>query len=463
MVFSIRTVLNRSQVYSRYFSVSNILTDNIPPLATTFTQPHIDLEKKFEEISKLKQNVERRKLQIDPVKLKSLWDFLKYLELTKLQLEKRKVEIADHMKDLKKIGNDGEAKQEMEKLKIEGRIVREDLKTLMKAFWEVEEKVVLKGLSLPNELHKDTPDGVDKIVHQFKERPLINQQDSHIEIGQLLGLIEFKSSSFYYLKNSAAVFELACLSYFSEGLKSDDFISFCNPDFARSIIVEGCRTDHTDPNAVFTVTLPNEKVHLNYRLHLVGGASMFPFCAFHTKHTINFSSLPLKYYSSGRQYSPTPLEQEDENSGLFSLWQRTCVEIFILTADDYNDMMSTFRRTLDTVINLYEALGYHFRVTYVNASSLHCWECLRASIQMYSCHEQKYVEVGNISISDKYICQRLLMSYQMSEKDEKTRFMKMVSGTVVDIPKLLGCILEDRDKYDEKFSIPECLKYYSFV
>ncbi|KAK6637353.1 hypothetical protein RUM44_007769 [Polyplax serrata] len=432
-------------------------------MATAFTQPHIDLDKKFEEITKLKQNVERRKLQIDTVKLKSLWDFLKYLELTKLQLEKRKMEIVDHMKDLKKIGNDGEAKQEMEKLKVEGRIVREDLKTLLKAFWEVEEKVVLKGLSLPNELHKDTPDGQDKVVYEFKERPTTSQKESHLDVGQILGLIDFRDSSLFYLKNEAAHFELACLSYFSEGFKADDFIPFCNPDFSRSLVVEGCRRDHTDPNSAFTVSFPNEKIQANYRLHLVGGASMYPFCAFHTKHTISFSSLPLKYYTCGRQYSPTGPEQEDECSGLFGTWQRTGVEVFVLTADDYIEMMNVFRRSLDIVIGLYEQLGYHFRVTYVSASSLQCWECLRASVQMYSCHEQKYIEVGKISISDKYICQRLLMSYQMSEKDEKTRFMKMVSGTVVDVPKLLACILEQRNESEGKFTLPECLRYHSLA
>lgn len=438
--------------------MSKLTANCLPPLATTLTQPYIDLEKKFEEISKLKQNVDRRKLEIDPLKLKSLWDFLKYLELTKLQLEKRKTQIADNIKDLKKIGNDGEAKQEMEKLKIEGRIVREDLKTLMKAFWEVEEKVIMKGLSLPNELHKDTPDGEDKIVHQYKDRPIINQKYSHLDIGQKQNLIDYRDPSLCYLKSEAALFELATSSYFSEGLKADEYIPFSNPDFVRSLVVEGCGADHSDPNSIFTVLLPNEKVQPNYRLHLVGGASIYPFCAFHTKYTIGFSSLPLKYFTVGRQYKPTLQEQDDESSsGLFNLWQRTCVDMFALTADNYNEMMSIFGKTLNIVINLYEQLGHHFRVVYVNASSLECWECLRASIQMYSCHEQKYIEVGNISISDKYICQRLLMSYQMADKDDKSRFMKLVSGTIVDVPKLLGCLIEEQEDEDKKFPIPDCL------
>lgn len=461
MTLLLRLLSRNNRIHYCYYSLTGKLCDNSSS-APGFTQLHIDLEKKFKEITKLRENIERRKLQIDPDKLKSLWDFLKYLDLTKLQLEKRKVEIVDHMKDLRKLDYDGEAKEEMEKLKLEGRVIREDLKTLIKALWEVEEKVLLKGLSLPNELHRDTPDGEDTIVHLFKEKPFGSRIRSHLDIGKTLGLLDFQDASFYYLKNEAAIFELACQSYFSESLKRDDFIPFSNPDFARTLIVEGCRTDHTDPNAVFTVASSNEKEIKNYKLHLVGGASIFPFCAFHTKHTISFSSLPLKYYSCGRQYSPVSLEQEDQTSGLFNTWQRSGVDIFILTSDDFNEMMSAFRRTLDIVVNLYEQMGYHFRIVYINASALLCWECLRASIQMYSSHEQKYIEVGKISISDKYICQRLLMSYQMSEKDEKNRFMKMVSGTIVDVPKLLACILENQSENEMKFSLPECLVEHSF-
>lgn len=411
----------------------------------------VDFTKKFEEITKLKENIELRKMEMDPVKLKSLWDFFKYLESTKVQLEKRKKEIQDNMRELLKVEQDSEVDKEIEKLKVQGKLVTKDLQSLTKAFWEVEEKVLMNGFMLPNELHKDTPGKDDKTVHEFKARPEAGNTN-HIEIGQNLGILDYKDSSCYYLKDKAAIFELASLYHFADGLKAINFIPFSNPDFIRTSIVEGCGVN---PDAVFTIKDPNNKLNPHYRLHLVGGASIYPFCGFHAGYSVSFSSLPLKYYTIGRQYSPQ--DQDDESMGLFNVWQRSTAEMFILTVDDDNEMMEIFRNTLTALIALYEQLGYHFRVVYLNASALHNWESLRASFQMYSSHRQKYVEVGKLSISDKYISERLDMCYQMVEKDRKARFMKIISGTAVDVPRLLGCVLENENN-ENNLIIPECLK-----
>lgn len=423
--------------------------------------PQVDLAKKFEEISKLKENIELRKIEMDPVKLKSLWEFFKYLESTKLQLEKKKKELSTHMQDIMKVGNDNEVKQEMDKLKIQLKLVKEDLKSLLNAFWEVEEKVTLNSLLLPNELHKDTPEKEDKIIKEFKTRPEIVQPDSHIEIGRQLGILDYKDASCYYLKKNAALFELAQTYHCAEGLKKNNFITFCNPDFIRSSIVEGCGINHTDPNAVFTISDPMNAKNPHYRLHLVGGASIYPFCGFHAGYSVDFTSLPLKYYTIGRQYNPSTNENDEDSSGLFDAYQRTTTELFILTADNDSDMMEAFDDTLKLLMAFYEELGCHFRVVYLNASALYGWECLRASFQMYSCHQQKYVEVGKLSISDTYISERLDMCYKMVEKDKKIRFMKVLSGTAIDIASVLGCLLEEHGNNVEEFLAPHCLKFYS--
>ncbi|KAL0272757.1 UNVERIFIED_CONTAM: hypothetical protein PYX00_005614 [Menopon gallinae] len=451
MALTLKLITLLRTVSSRCYS-SPVLQHMKIASTNKFVAPVIDFAKQMEELPKLQENVRLRKMELDTDKLKSLWDLLKHMQATKTQLEQRKTEILDRMQDFKKIGKNAEAAEELAKLKLESKMVREDLKTLMTGFWEVEEKIMVSGLMIPNELHTDTPWTEDKVVHEFGRPPTVTDPVSHLDIGRSLGLIDYRDPSCFFLKNEAALFEVSSAFFFADALKKYDFMPFCNPDYARSSIVNGFGISSDQSDSVFTIKENIDKK--NFNLHLVGGASIYPFCAFHTRQTVNFSSLPLKYFTVGRQYSPSSL---DSKYGLYDTWQRTTNEIFILTANDTNEMMSVFQETLAMVISLYEKLNHHFRVVYLKASALESWESLRASFQMYSCHEGKYVEIGKLSISDSFICQRLLMTYQMSEKDRK-RFMKMISGTAVDITKLLACLLEQRSNNADKFAMPDCLK-----
>lgn len=419
----------------------------------SFLTPFIDLTKQMEQLPQLQENVEQRKMELDTGKLKSLWDLFSHLKATKSQLETRKAEISDRIEGLKKVGRNAEGAEELAKLKLELEMIREDLKTLYIGFSETERKVLINGLMVPNELHEDTPRTEDKVVHVFGSVPEVTEPVSHLDIGRSLDLIEYRDPSCFFLKNEAALFEVSSSFFFGDAVKKHDFVPFCNPDCARSAIVDGCGRKSSRSDAVFTLKENIDRKKFNFKLHLVGGASIFPFCAFHTKQTVSSSGLPIKCFTIGRQYSPSSL---DSKRGLYDTWQRTTQEIFILTANDSSEMMSAFRETLAMMISLYERLNHHFRVVYTKASSLEIWECLRASFQMYSCHEGSYVEIGKISISDSFICRRLLMTYRMP-KDQTKLFPKMISGTTVDITKLLACILEQSNARD-KFAMPDCFK-----
>lgn len=391
--------------------------------------PHIDFEERLENKQELEKNLQLRQIDINLEDVIRLWNFYKHIESKKISLEESKTSISKTIISLAKKGDKYGSK--IETLKAHGKMVKEDLRVLKESFWSVEEKAAIQALAIPNVLHPHTPETENKIVHSFLEKR------EHTKIQDTTNFVEcIEDNSNYYLKNEAARFELNSSFYLSDQLLKKRYTQFSNSDFARSVVVEGAGLDFSDPTKVFSINdVDSEHKHENSRLHLIGAASLSSFMAFHCKHSVFPSQLPLKYFTIGRKYQPVTSTERS----LFNVPQETAVHVFVATKDDANSMTTEFENVLRDVIDIYESLNHHFRVCFLAAKDLHRWESLRASVQMFSPTLNDYVEVGNVSLSGNYVSKRLLFNYG---KGVDLRYPGIVSGTVLSVPKMLGCLLQ---------------------
>ncbi|XP_049765809.1 serine--tRNA synthetase-like protein Slimp [Schistocerca cancellata] len=436
MIFAshlMKSVCGCSMLLRTYCSSTLFVTGNKAHKTASILIPHLDCEERFQGLENLKRNVMLRKLDLDVNNVHQLWEKLRSVEQTKECMEQKRVEIASITKALKKNNNF----QEIEKLKVQGRSLRDDIKKVTKKFWEMQEKAIGQFLSLPNDLDPDTPEMEEKVLYEFGNVPQ-DPSVCHTVIGNKQDLVRYFSPVCYYLTGAAAVYELKLLQHFADSLHEAEFAETCNSDFVRSIVVEGCGMKHINSVSVFTIEHSDTGVSdINNRLHLVGGASLPAYCACHAK-TIVTGSLPVRYFTIGRQYSPI---QSKSLPGLFHTCQASCVEVFVLTSDTLKELKAEFQRTLKAVTGIYRSLGLPFRIVLFPANSLKQWESLRASIQMFSVHNKSFIEVGYLSLCNNYISKRLLMYYETPEKDKK--FVQVLSGTVLSVPKFLGCVLEN--------------------
>lgn len=411
------------------------ITGDLASESCIVLSPYVNLNRRFEDTEKLIKNLQSRGLTVDLPQLKSSWQQYENLKKFKLQLD------SDKSANLVKF-NAAKSSQKpkvLNDLKAELEKVKEKLNSVKKELWDVEKKAILGGLALPNDIHPETPlNDCEKIVHEFGVKPDISgHSPSHIEIANKLGLIEYYDSSYYFLKDEAAQFEIGLSYLIQDKLKEIGFITMSNYDFGKSLVVEGVGLDPRDASSVFTLEKDSDSKDATARLHLVGGASLASFCAFHTKTVTNVKNLPLRYVAMGRHYNPNG---DEELHGLFSTWQSSAVETFVAAADK-EMAMEEFKSCLKEIIDLYETLGYHFRVVYLPPINLKPWESLRASIQMFSKNMAKYIEVGSLSLCDDYISQRLLICCE-TVPGKSAQFAHLISGTVVSVPRILGCILE---------------------
>lgn len=423
----------------------------------SFLQPYIDFDERLTNLEKLQQNLTRRGLNLDVKDVKSMWEFYKSVHVNKSKLELKSLEISDKLIPLfKKENLTTNEEAEFTKLKLQISVIKYDLKMIKDTLQELNESILEKMFQLPNELDGRTPiqsPVILKRVNSLNE-PSYSDKKNHIEIGRHLGLLEYKSPMQYYLCNDAALFELGVLSYAGKIFNADNMIRVAGADFSRSLVIDGSGLNHEDPADAFIIDNHSD-VDKNSpnRMHLVGGASLISFLAMHAKQLINPTHFPVAYFSTGRQY--TPFRPGSNPIGLFTVCQTSAALAFILVKDakskEYNEQ---FERLLNVVSKLYDNICDHYQIVLRPSPELRPWESMRVSFELWSPFSKQYIEVGHISAYGEYFSKRLLIGYKSTNE---LAFPSVISGTVLSVPRLLGCLLEQNP---DKFVIPQKILEY---
>lgn len=403
-----------------------------------FVTPHIDFPENFKNKESIEEQLKKRKVNIDITPFEDLWSVYEDLKAKKSELESKKNEISKELSKLIKAESESD---ECQKLKVQLSLLKDNIKKLKEPLWSAEEMAIIAVLKLPNNLHPKT-ESSDKILYSHLKQP--NNNKDHMNICNELKLIEFRNNNCYYLKGEASIFELGAQFYFSKLLKKNNFTQFSNPDFVKSAIIEGACRDHTSSKESFILNHNEDtKVNNNSRLHLTGGGSLCSFLAYHTNNVVYPKTFPLKYFTCGRQFLPS---LSNEHS-LLNVSQSSVIQLFHVSKTN-KELDSSLWELVEFLKELYSKLFYHYKITVLSADKLSMWESLRVVVEMYSSSLQKYIEVANLSVSGDFLSKRLMFTYI---ENKQNKFPHLISGTILNVPKLLACILEQ----DQDFKIPE--------
>ncbi|KAH0554608.1 serine--tRNA ligase-like [Cotesia glomerata] len=405
---------------SALFIPGNKATDSY-----SFLSPILDFDERFADIKKLEYQLHCRKIPLDVRAVKDSWDFYKSIDTQRHLIEVQREELAQKIKKVKKNGGS------IEELKTQGAILRHDLKLIKEQLWKLEETVIVNVLNLPNDLDEKT--SMEPVVLRTQGRKTVGTSKSHLELGLERHLVEFLEPMCYYLTNEAALVELAATRWAAGYFL--DTIRVSGTDFARDFVVEASGTDHNDPRASFLLEHSNHDDKILGKLHLVGGSSLIAFLSMHTKQLINPKNLPLRYHSVGRHYTPTVGKTD---LGLFGVAQATSIDCFTLSKA--SEATKEFFKLVDVLTRVYDDLGVHYRIVLRAADELEPWEALKVSFELWSRHSQRYIEVGHLATHGNYFSKRLLIAFQTNTGRD---YPSAISGTVLSVPRLLGCLIED--------------------
>lgn len=392
--------------------------------------PIFDYKNRLENRTELEENVNRRGLAdtINIADLYKKWELYQCSARMMKSIEKRQEHLNKMIEKLNtKNATSGKDESRTETYKQEMSNLRSESKCASECYTDIEEEFNISFLTLPNILLPRTPDEPE-ILFNYGSNSAKPQGQHHLNYEHM---IKFINESCYFLQNEAAIFDFKFPLMCSNLFRQHDFTQFSSTDFAKTVVIEAAGTSLEN---VYGVDEIFHERCTNFT-HLVGCGSWMSFLGYIAKTKINKSLLPIQFVSAGKNYQPTVRNA----SGLFDVAQSTVVQIFL--ADTEKQINEKFQFAFDLIIQFYKSIDMHFRVVQVPADQLRSAECFAVRIEMYSPNLGTYIEVGNLSNYINFISKRLRFQ---CEQDETNTQIKpyILSGTVCNVTKLLGIILE---------------------
>lgn len=400
--------------------------------------PHMDFADKLKNRQHLEENLLRRRL-LAAHNLDELYQYYDlYTTITQrlTKMEQRRQEITTAVEDLKK--TDPKNSDLFRKYKEESTALKTDYKQLKHQSYAIDDKFVHQFLALPNDIDARTPDEAAVLVTHGEPTTREPQTD-------LRDVVDYFDETAFYLEKDAAKFDLLFPMYWIDRLREHGYIQFSNPDFAKSILVEGAGVPQTDVYGI-KEEAPEDDLHL---LHLVGSGSMISYLGYISRLVVEPRLFPLKFICTGKQYVP----RETNSLGLYGVSQSTAIQMFcagkVAHIDQHVDDV------LKIIHEIFLPFGLHYRVVQVPAHELQLAECWRIRVEMFSRAHNQYVEVGNLSSYSDFISKRLLFNYK---EDAELQFPHVISGTLCNVTRLIGLLLEQNG---QSFRLPDFLEKYA--
>ncbi|XP_001847318.2 serine--tRNA synthetase-like protein Slimp [Culex quinquefasciatus] len=372
--------------------------------------PYLDFKSKLADLEDLRRNLRARRYQLDFEALVNQWNLYRSVELRKRDIESRRLELRNQIGKLK----EGD---EVQQLKVEAAMARDDLKHLKESGYAIADAFVAgQFLGIPNELHELTPEGESGEV--LFERTV--QRDDVETVGE--DFVEEYDSTCYYMTQDAALMDLFLPMNCAELFQDAGYVLFSNPDFVRTVLVEAARED---PNSIYLV---NEEVEIENKLnllHLCGGGSMLSFLGYLTKLSVFPTALPLRLVAPGKQY-------------FYEKIQTSAVQTMTATREA-PEAIEIFDETIELYKRFYGQFQMSYRLVRVPAYLLAPAESMRVDVQVYSPKEQDFVKVADVAYYSDFISKRIAFNYH---EGKTQKFPHMVSGCALRAIDLIKILLQ---------------------
>lgn len=422
---------NKMLNFRRYFctAIKNKLKEEIatkPKHKFISHIPLFDLENAAYQ-TKIRHSLKHRCCKFDFDQVKMQHDLLIDIEQIMINLEAAKKEVNQKF-------NKAETKELLEKCQYEGKLIREDIRSLREVLVSLREEVNLASQKLPNVLHDKVPLGSEKDIFYeqpgtFKNRAVENAS---------ISMMSFPSCTFSTEKDAwlDLILPMKALEYLLE----QEYIQTSNPDFLRTFVT---RTGGIEDHENCTIYEDDLKVEDQF-LKLIGGGSFASFIPYITKLSLYPTALPLKLVTMGREYGA----YEKEGEGRIASQAQT---VTLLEANkNESDSLDRVECLIEVYKNYYSTYGQSFRFSYAPARSLGPAEALRIDVEVESTYTNEFVTVANIRYFSDYISKRTLFNYRL---DNKTfGFPHLIGGTFLQMPRLLSAVNTENIEIDTYFT-----------
>ncbi len=408
------------------------------------------LEKNFEEIAtKLKKKKVDEKLLL---KLKELF--------VKLKKERSKLENLQAIQNkksklfpvYKKEGKDiNELKRELEENKEKIAVSQTIVRDLENELYEI-------ALMIPNIPDEDVPEGdgeednveIKKVLTppQFSFKP-----KEHWELDPNGYYLDFKrgvklaKSRFTVLKHKAALLERALINYMINFNKKRGFEEVAVPYLVNreSLISTGQLPKFE--NDLFKVEEEN--------LYLIPTAEV-PLTNLFRDEILKKDDLPIKLTSYTACFRKEAGSAGKDTRGMIRQHQFDKVELVAITRPEDSDKV--FWEMVSCASDLLSSLGLAHRLVMLCGGDLGFSAAKTIDLEVWFPGQNRYREISSVSNTRDFQARRAMIRFK--DENKKNRLVHTLNGSSLAVGRTLIAIMENYQKEDGSFKIPEVLKPY---
>jgi seryl-tRNA synthetase len=410
-----------------------------------------------DNLEAVKANCLNRGVKADPERAVRLDDERKHLVQDAQIKQQRANEIA------KSTGKEKDPAKKQE-LIAEGRKLREEVAGMETQVRAVEGDLKAVLLTIPNMTHPDAPVSTDpngnKVITTWGEpRKFDFPAKDHVALAEALDLVDFEAGAsvtgqkFYFLKNEAALLELALVQYAMQTLVRSGYTPVITPDLARVEVLEGIGFIPRDPNPetrqVYTVADTDLCLIATAEITLGG---------MHRDKVLDEKQLPQKYVGLSHCFRTEAGAPGRDTRGLYRVHQFTKVEMFAFCLPDQSEAIH--RELLAVEESIFQGLGLPYHVIDTCTGDLGGPAYRKYDLEAWMPGRGQggeYGEVTSTSNCTDFQARRLgIRSKAAGQKG--TRFVHTLNGTAVACTRAILAILENYQQADGSVVIPEALR-----
>lgn len=252
----------------------------------------------------------------------------------------------------------------------EASTLKAEVKELETTLDKAEQQCLHFALSIPNDTHPKVPLGPESAAVTISTHgPILIPHEpkrDHLRVSKHFGLLDFESAaivtgnSWYFLRNEAAILELALTNYAMSIAIQHGFTPVTTPDVIRSDIAVRCGfnpRDNSDPPVTHMYHLSSTSPSSPELV--LSGTSEVPLGGMFASKVYSSLDFPLKYVGVGHAFRAEAGARSVDTRGLYRVHQFTKVELFAVTTDDASENM--MEEILSIQKSILEGLGLSFR------------------------------------------------------------------------------------------------------
>ncbi|HEX5470235.1 MAG TPA: serine--tRNA ligase [Lacipirellulaceae bacterium] len=414
------------------------------------------LDKRFilENSQAVQENCDRRGVKVDVARFVDLESQRRKLQADVEELSRQANLVSKSI---------GQARDDAERnaRKDEGRRLREKKEQIEEQMQRLAAEAAVIHSAMPNMTHPEAPVGGEDASKELRHgrvdvRPFGFPVQDHVALAEQHDLIDFEGGArvaghgFYFLKNEAAILELALQQYAVEFLVREGFTPMVTPDLARGDVLKGIGFIPRGPETqIYSIE--------NHDLNLVATAEI-TLGGLYAGQVIDAEKLPIKLCGISHCFRTEAGAAGRASRGLYRVHQFTKVEMFAFTLPEQSEELHNYLRDLECEI--FDGLGIPYRVLDIATGDLGGPAYRKFDLEAWMPGRGtagEYGEVTSASNCTDYQSRRLDIRYKV--KGEKgTQLVHTLNGTAVAISRALIAVLENYQQADGSILIPEVLR-----